>query len=198
MDKKILYKISQGMYILTNKKSGCCVDAVSQISGGDNPLIAVSVMKKNYTNTTMHNEDMFALSVIGLNTDYSVIKTYGFYSSLDYDKFGNSKTIEVDGIKVIDDSLGYIICKKVQEIENETHTLFIGRVIDAVNFKDDEPMTYQYYQANKDRLLNNGKRSNKTSWTCSICGYVYEGDELPDDFVCPICGVGKELFKKNN
>ena len=107
-DNKIMYKISQGMYVLTTKGGGCIVDAVSQISGGDNPLVAVAVMKKNYTNELMKSGDRFALSVIGLNNDPHVIKTFGFQSMRDADKFAQCETTG-DDVKIIKDSLGYML-----------------------------------------------------------------------------------------
>lgn len=194
-DKTITRKITQGMYVLTTKDGGCVVDAVSQISAGDNPLICVAVMKKNYTNELMHKSNIFAISVLGMNVDPEIIKTYGFNSMRDYDKFANSETIDVDGIKVIENSLGYMICEKIDTIENDTHTLFIGKIIEADKFKDEEAMSYQYYQEHKDELLKVKTEKGKTAWICTICGYVYYGEELPEDYKCPVCGVGKEMFK---
>lgn len=194
-DKKILRKISQGMYILTTKGGGCFVDAVSQISAGDNPLISVAVMKSNNTNTLMHENEKFALSIFGINDDPELIKTYGMNSMRDFDKFANSKVEEIDGINIIPDSLGYIICEKVDTIENETHTLFIGRVVKADKFKEDAPMTYGYYQDHKEELLQVKTEKGKTAYVCTVCGYVYYGEEMPEDFKCPMCGVGKDLFE---
>ena len=90
-DMNITRKISQGMYVLITKDGGCCVDSVSQISSGDNPLIAVAVMKTNYTNEVMKKNDVFAISVLGTNINPEVIRTYGMKSMRDYDKFANSK-----------------------------------------------------------------------------------------------------------
>ena len=193
-DSTILWKISQGMYVLTTKGAGCCVDAVSQISAGDNPLIAVAVMKTNYTNEAMKKNDRFAISVLGKNIDPEVIKTYGMKSMRDYDKFTNSNVEEVMGINILPDSLGYIICEKVDSFENDTHTVFIGRLIEADKFSDEPIMTYQYYQEHKSELMKIKTEKGKTAWVCTVCGYVYYGEELPEDFKCPMCGVPKELF----
>ena len=195
-NKKITRKISQGMYILTTKDGGCVVDAVSQISSGDNPLISVAVMKSNYTNELMKNNDMFALSVLGMNVNPDIIKIFGFNSMRDIDKFENVDTTEVNGINIINDSLGYMICEKVESIDNDTHTLFIGRLIEADLFEDLKEMTYGYYQEHKEELLKVTTSEGKTVWVCSVCGYVYEGEELPSDFKCPICGVSSNLFEK--
>lgn len=195
-NKKITRKISQGMYVLTTNGGGCIVDAVSQISSSDNPLISVAVMKSNYTNELLKKNDLFALSVISKDNNGEIIKTFGFNSQRDINKFDNVETIDVNGINVIKDSLGYMLCEIKDRIDNETHTLFIGRLIEADVFNDSEEMTYQYYQSHKDELIKVTTNNNETAWVCSVCGYVYYGETLPDDFKCPICGVSKELFNK--
>lgn len=195
-NKKITRKISQGMYVLTTKGGGCIVDAVSQISMGDNPLISVAVMKNNYTNEIMKNNDMFALSVLGMDVNPDIIKIFGFNSMRDIDKFKDVGITEVEGINIINNSLGYMLCEKVDSIDNETHTLFIGRLVEADMFEDTKEMTYGYYQENKDEILKTTNDEGKTVWVCSVCGYVYEGEELHDGFKCPICGVPSNLFEK--
>lgn len=195
-NKKITRKITQGVYALTTKGGGCIVDAVSQVSAGDNPLIAVAVMKSNYTNELMHQNDTFALSVLGLDVNPEIIKTFGLNSMRDIDKFAVTKTNEELDLKIIDNSLGYMICEKVDTIENETHTLFIGKLIEADIYKDGEAMSYGYYQEHKDELLKVKTEKGKTAWVCMMCGYVYYGETLPDDFKCPMCGVGKEYFER--
>mgnify|MGYP003291505318 CR=1 FL=1 len=197
-NKKITRKITQGMYILTTKNGGCVVDAVSQISSGDNPLISVSVMKQNYTNELLKNNDKFSLSVIGKNINPEIIKTFGYNSMRDINKFENIKTIQIDGIEIINESLGYMICEIIDTIENDTHTLFIGKLIHCDVLKDEEEMSYQYFQKHKDELIKVTTKKGKTAWICTICGYVYYGEEIPDDFKCPVCGVGKDLFNKKD
>ena len=145
-NKKITRKISQGMYVLTTNGGGCIVDAVSQISAGENPLISVAVMKSNYTNELMHNNNKFAISVLGHDVDPNIIKTFGFNSMRDINKFDNVEyKVECD-LNIVNDSLGYMILEKVDTIENDTHTLFIGRLIEADLYKDEPAMTYNYYQ----------------------------------------------------
>ena len=195
-NKKITRKITQGMYVLTTNGGGCVVDAVSQVSAGDNPLIAVAVMKNNYTNELMHKNETFALSVLGMNVNPDIIKTFGLNSMRDIDKFENIETNDIENLKVIEDSLGYMICEKIDSIENETHTLFIGKLIEADVHKDGEAMSYSYYQEHKGELIKVKTEKGQTAWVCTICGYVYYGEVLPDDYKCPACGVGPELFKK--
>lgn len=194
-NKKITRKISQGVYVLTTNNGGCVVDAVSQISAGDNPLISVAVMKKNYTNELLHKNDKFALSVMGIDANMEIIKTFGMNSMRDINKFDNVNITEIGGIPVIDESLGYMVCEVIDKVENETHTLFIGRLVEADVYDNKEVMTYNYYQEHKDELLKVTTEEGKIAWICTMCGYVYYGEELPAYFKCPICGMGKEFFE---
>ena len=193
---KITRKITQGMYVLTTNDGGCIVDAVSQISSGDNPLVAVSVMKNNYTNELMKKNSKFALSVLGKTVNPEIIKTFGFNSMRDINKFENTETTLIEDINVINNSLGYMLSEKVDTIDNDTHTLFIGKIIEADVYEDKEPMSYQYYQSHKEELLKVTTENGKTAWVCSVCGYVYYGDTLPEDYKCPVCGVAKDFFDK--
>lgn len=191
----ILKKITQGMYTLTTVGGGCIVDAVSQVSGGDRPLIAVSVMKKNYTNELLKKNSKFALSVLSKTVNPEIIKTFGFNSMRDINKFESIETVEVEGVNIIKDSLGYMVCEIIDSIDNDTHTLFIGRLIASNLYEDGEAMSYQYYQENKEDLLKERTDNGNTAWICTLCGYIYYGAEVPEDFKCPICGAGKEAFE---
>lgn len=193
---KITWKITQGMYVLTTEKGGCVVDAVSQVSGGDNPLISVAVMKKNYTNELLKKNTKFAISILSKEVNPEIIKTFGFNSARDINKFKKMETKQVEGLEVIKDSIGYMICEIVDSIDNDTHTLFIGKLIEGDVFEEKEPMSYGYYQEHKEELLKTKTQKGETAWICTVCGYVYYGEEVPEDFKCPICQVGKELFKK--
>jgi flavin reductase (DIM6/NTAB) family NADH-FMN oxidoreductase RutF/rubredoxin len=195
-NKNITWKITQGMYVLTTKNGGCVVDAVSQVSAGDNPLISVAVMKKNYTNELLKNNTKFAISILSNDVNPEIIKTFGFNSARDINKFEKTETIQVDGLEVIKDSIGYMICEIVDSIDNDTHTLFIGKLIEGDILEEKETMSYAYYQEHKDEFIKTKTEKGENAWICTVCGYIYYGDELPDDFKCPICQVGKELFIK--
>ena len=195
-NKNVTWKITQGMYVLTTENGGCVVDAVSQVSAGDNPLISVAVMKKNYTNELLKNNTKFAISILSNDVNPDIIKTFGFNSARDINKFERTETIKVDGLEVIKDSIGYMICEIVDSIDNDTHTLFIGKLIEGDIFEEKEVMSYGYYQEHKDELLKTKTEKGEIAWICTVCGYVYYGEDMPDDYKCPICQVGKELFKK--
>ena len=196
-NQKITRKITQGMYVLTTAGGGCIVDAVARVGGSDQPLIAVSVAKTNHSHKLLAENDRFALSVLGEDSDPEIIKIFGFNSSKDVDKCAKCQTIEVEGVPVVKNSLGYMVFDKVDAIDTETHTLYIGRMIeDDVFDADGRPMTYAYYQEHKESLTKTETEQGKTAWVCTVCGYVYYGDEVPDDYICPLCGLGKSYFKK--
>jgi len=194
-NKNITHKITQGVYVLTLDGGGCIVDAVSQVSSGNNPYISVAVMKSNYTNELMKKNKRFGLSVLGENNNPEIIKTFGLNSMRNLNKYEFVETTFVEEVPVINDSIGYMICEIVDSIENDTHTLFIGRLIEGNIFSDMEPISYAYYMEHKDELLKIKTEKNKTAWVCTLCGYVYYGEKLPDDFVCPWCGADKSLFE---
>ena len=193
---KITNKLTHGMYVVTTNGGGCIVDTVSQVSGTDNPLISISVMKSNYTNELVKKNKKLVLSVLSKDVDPNLIDNFGFHSARDYDKFSSLETFDVESIPVPKSIIGYIYLSVEDTIENDTHTLFICKYIKGEVLNDSEEMTYNYYREHKDDLVKSSTSSGKTAWVCTICGYVYYGEELPDDFKCPVCGVGKEYFKK--
>ena len=197
--KKINYSIIAGVYVLSTDGSACIVDAVSQVSAGDNPLIAVSVNKSNYTNEMMRKNNKFSLSILPKDVEGNIIKTFGFSSSRDINKFENIEFKEIDELKVVNDSIGHMIFEKVNELDCDTHTLFIGRLVSGERYNDKEELVYQYYQSHKDEYIKVKVNDEKTVWVCSLCGYIYEGETIDDDFICPLCGATKDLFvKKDN
>ena len=196
MDLTVTHRITQGMYVLTTEGGGCVVDAVSQVSGGDSPLFSVAVMKKNRTNELMRENSKFALSVLGVQGAGELIKQFGFQSSRDVNKFEGVAVTEVEGVKTLNDTLGYLVFEKVDAIENETHTLFIGRMIAGSVLNDEAPMSYGYYREHKEELLRVKTEKGQTAWVCTVCGYVYYGEELPEGYECPICSVDASLFVK--
>lgn len=192
----IMFNLTHGMYIITANGGGCVVDAVSQVSGGENPLISVAIMKTNYTNQLLKNNSTACLSILGEKTNGEVIREFGLKSMRDYNKFEYSGLIDIEGLKVVKDSIGYLMLEKVDSLENETHTLFIYKVVSTQKLNDDIEISYRYYREHKDELLKVKTEEGKTAWICTVCNYIYYGEEIPSDYVCPICGVGPELFSK--
>lgn len=195
-NSKITRKITQGMYILTTHGGGCVIDAVSRASAGDQPLITIAVSKTNHSHKLLQDNQRFALSVLGENANPEVIQVFGFNSSKDVDKFKHVDTVMIKEVPVLKESIGYMVCEKVDAIDMETHTLYVGRMIEGDILDNDKPMSYAYYQEHKGDLVKTTTANNQTAWVCTACGYVYYGEEIPDDYKCPLCGLGKEFFKK--
>ena len=196
MSKSLTRDILSGMFIVSTKDSACIVDTVLQVSSSSEPLISVSVNKNNYTNSMLKKNTKYGINILSKNVKGEVIKTFGFNSSRDIDKFGNFDYIDEDGIKILKDTIGYMILEKVQVIDAETHDIFIGKLVKEERFNDEEPLLYQDYQQHKDEYLKFKTSDGKTAWVCTVCGYIYYGDTLPEDFVCPKCGVGASAFEK--
>ncbi len=204
MDKKVFRNLSYGVYVVTSKsddkKVGCIANSAMQVTS-NNPTIAVSINHDNYTNKVIKETKKFGLSILKETTDPKIIGEFGFKSSKDTDKFENVSYEEMDGIPVISDSCGKMICKVIDMMETETHTVFLGEVIEADGYTNDNPMTYKYYHEKlkgtspknaptyeEEKGVKQENVSKTKKWKCKICGYVYEGESVPEDFICPICG----------
>ncbi len=205
MDKNLFRDVSYGMYIVTTSfegvKSGCTINTFTQITS-ENPIITISVNKENYTDEMIKKSKRFAVNVLSEKTNSELIGRFGFHSSRDFDKFNDTSYEEIENVPVLkEDTCGYFICELLEVIDCETHDIFKARVKACAKLTDNEPMTYKYYHdvikgtAPKSAPTYIEEKKSSTSYVCSVCGYVYEG-ELPDDFKCPICGVGKEMFTK--
>ena len=206
MDKNVLKNLTYGLYVIgcqDNHPSGCVVNTVFQITS--NPLLlAVSINKDNYTNKVLKKQKKFSISILSEKTDPQIIGTFGFKSSQDINKFAEFKYQEKDNIPYLEDCCGNLICEVIDLVETTTHTLFIAEIKDMFNYSQDTPMSYKYYHEvlkgsspkKAPTYQEEEIESEKTIWKCSICGYEVEMDELPEDFVCPICGQPAKVFKK--
>ena len=209
-NKKVMQDISYGMYVVTSKLEkhiGCIINTLCQITSGDNPIITISLNKDNYTNHVIKETRKFSVSILSEDTPKELIGTFGFSSSKDVDKFENTEYDMINNLPVVkENSTGYIICEVIDIVDCDTHDIFIARVIKGDKLTENSPMTYKYYhevvkgKAPKkaptyveEELELKKTESGKEVWVCSVCGYVHEG-KLPDDFKCPVCGVGRELF----
>lgn len=206
MNINILKNLSYGVYVVSTpngeKSTGCIANSLMQITYD---TIAVSINHKNYTNECIKKYKRFAISILGVETDENIIPVFGFQTGHDVDKFAGVKTMKVDGIDIIENSVGYIVCDLINMMETETHTLFLGKITNGEILHEQIPMTYAYYHA-----VKNGKSpktaptyieevtDSKEAYKCRICGYIYNGDinREPDSYVCPVCKKGKEFFDK--
>ena len=201
--------ISYGMYIVGTldgeREVGCIVNSIMQITP-QNPTIAISINHDNYTNKCIEETKMFSVSILPEVVDRNLISIFGFSSSKDNNKWESTEYIKVNNMPVLKVSCGYMICEVVDKLETDTHTVFLGKVIQADKLLNDVPMTYSYYhtvikgKSPKTAPSYVEEKEAESKYVCDVCGYVYDGDipfeELPDDYKCPICGVGKEHFKK--
>ena len=232
MDLKVLYNISYGIYIVSSKKedqiNGQIANTVFQITA-EPATIAVSINKKNFTHDFITQSKVFAVSVLEQKTDMKFIGRFGFKSGRNEDKFeGINYKIGVTGSPIImENTIAYLEAEVIQSIDVGTHTLFVGKVVEAENIKKAKPLTYDYYHqikkgispknaptyiADNKKIENNKERSQKMAkYKCSVCGYIYDpekGDpesgvnpgtpfeDLPGDWVCPVCGAGKDEFEE--
>ena len=198
MNKEGLRKLSYGVYLINTVNSGCVVNTLTQIT---NDKVIVAINKDNYTNKMLKENKKFNATVLTKETDMKVIQTFGFTSSKDNDKYKNFQ-IEKDSnnIPYIKNHMAALIeCEVINKIDLDTHTIFIATVTNTKNLSDEEVMTYDYYHKVKNGVTPPKAptyEKPKKGYRCPICGYIYEGENLPDDFVCPICGAPASIFEK--
>ena len=194
---KAVYNIGYGVYILTtnsSKKNGCVVNSVAQITSSP-ARVMVCVNKENYSCSEIQKSKVFNLSILDMTTAFSLIEKFGFSSGKDVDKFENFSDYDLaeNGVPYITKHTNsYLSLKVVQTNDVGTHMMFVCDIEKDVVLNSNESITYAYYQ-NK---LKPQKKTNKTVWVCSVCGYVYEGENIPEDFVCPLCKHGASDFVK--
>lgn len=214
MDINVFRSMSYGVYIVSamdgERPTGCVANSIMQITVSP-ATVAVSMNHDNYTNGCIEKSGKFAFSILAEDSDAGLIGNFGFQSGKDVDKFEHVDYEMIQGVPVIKHTCGYVVCKVIDKMETATHTVFLGEVIDgAVYDKAAEAMTYAYYHKvvrgkspkNAPTYLPDEKEAEtetvgkKIKYVCEVCGYVYEGDPLPGDYKCPICGVGPDKFKR--
>ena len=198
MDTKALFKIGYGLYVLTakdEKDNGCIINTVMQVTS--NPLqVAIALNKKNYTNEMIQKTRKFNLSILSEKADFSIYEHFGYKSGRDTDKFATFCDVKrsPNGLLYITKGTNAYMSAYVQhEMDLGTHSLFIGQLVAIENLNDDKSATYDYYQNNVKPKTEN---TVKKGWRCKICGYIYEGENLPADYICPICKHGAVDFEK--
>jgi len=225
MNLKALRKLGYGLYVVCsrkgNKLNGQIANTVFQITS-EPPTIAVSINKNNLTHDFIKESKIFTAAVLSQDTPLSFIGHFGFKSGRDIDKLeGISYKIgKSQAPVVIDNAVAYLEAKVTQEIDVGTHTIFIGELVGAEVLREGEPMTYAYYHQVKrgttpktaPSYIEEKKEVPKMAkYKCTVCGYIYDpelGDpdgsikpgtpfeEIPDDWVCPVCGAAKSEFER--
>ncbi len=200
MDKTAFYKLSYGLYLLTakagDKENGCIINTAIQCAS-EPKLLSVCVINKNYTCDMIRETGRFNVSVLTVNTPFELFQHYGMQSGRDVDKFAGDKATPCleNGIRYLPFGAAVFACRVVSSQDLGSHTLFVAEIEDAKTLTDTEPATYAYYQSNIKPQPKPEEKKVK-GWRCKVCGYIYEGEELPPDFECPICHHGPEDFEK--
>ncbi len=196
IDNTSLFKLSYGLFVISakadGKDGGCIINTAMQVT--DNPkTILISLNKRNFTHRLISETREFTLSVLSQSAPFSIFENFGFKSSRTSDKF--------DGIdaKRANNSIyylskyanAYISGKVIKEIDCGTHTMFFAEITEGKVLSDEPSVTYDYYF----KHIKPAPAPKKKGYVCKICGYVYEGETLPDDFICPLCKHGAADFE---
>ena len=196
-DLTALFNIGYGLYVVTSndgkKDNGCIVNTVSQLTSQPN-RVAVCINKQNYTHHVVKSTGIMNVNCLSIEAPFKVFENFGFQSGRNVDKFANCSPMRSDnGLVFLPHYINSFMSLKVEDyIDLGTHGMFICSVTEARVINRIETMTYTYYQKNvKPKPATEGKKG----WVCKICGYVYEGDELPEDFICPLCKHGAADFE---
>lgn len=191
MDTNAFFKLSYGLYIITSKskdkESGCVINAMMQLTV--EPLqIAIAINKNNYTTHLIQESQVFNASVLMKDVSMDIIKIFGFQSGRDTHKFKNGNYgVDKNGLKYLKDASAMFGCRVKKSIDVGTHYVFIAEVEEAKILNEGEVLTYATYHERK---------KVKQGWRCDVCGFIYEGEQLPEDYICPVCKVDASHFKK--
>ncbi len=199
MDDKALFKLASGLFLLTaktDKDNGCIINTVLQVTASPIRIVTV-VNKNNYTHNMIKETGNFNVSVLSETAPMDLYKKFGYASGRDTDKFnGYSSVVRSENglLYLTEYSNAYISGKVIEEKDLGTHTLFIADVTAAQVLSDTASATYEYYQKNV-KPAPEISNANNSGFICTICGYIYEGDKLPEGYICPVCKHGTEAFK---
>ena len=196
-DMTALFNIGYGLYVITSndgkKDNGLIVNTVTQVTNSPN-RIAVCINKQNYSHHVIQQTGIMNVNCLSVEAPFKVFETFGFQSGRNVDKFADCEKLRSDnGLVFLPKYINSFMSLKVEQyIDMDTHGMFICTVTEARVISDKETMTYTYYQNNvKPKPETDGKKG----WVCKICGYIYEGEELPEDFICPLCKHGASDFE---
>ena len=200
MNEKAFYNLTYGLFLLTAREgerdNGCIINTAVQVAN-DPPRISISVIKQNLTCEMILRTGQFNISAITNRADFELFKRFGMQSGRDVDKFADftwTDRSENGLLYLTGPSNAFFSAKVTEYFDLGSHILFVAEVTDAQVLSQEPSCTYGYYQSDikptPQRVVSEKKR-----WVCTICGYIYEGDEVPDDYLCPLCKHGKEYFK---
>ena len=199
-DMTALFRIGYGLYVVTSndgkKDNGLIVNTVTQLTDTPN-RIAVNINKANYSHHVIKQTGVLNVNCLSVDAPFSVFQQFGFQSGRSVDKFAGQKVYRSDnGLVFLDKYINAFMSLKVEQyVDLGTHGMFICSVTEARVMNDLDTMTYTYYQKNvKPKPETEGKKG----FVCKVCGYIYEGDELPEDFICPLCKHGAADFEPIN
>lgn len=196
MNDKAMYALSYGLFVLSarrgEKDNGCITNTAIQVTTTPNRIV-VAINKANYTHDMVKETGRFTLSVLSEEAKFELFQRFGFQSGRDVDKFADFQAHtarDQEGLPYV--TLGtnaWLSCKVVSATDLGTHTLFLADVLDGDVLSQVPSATYAYYQSRikPKPAAAPAPEGGKKRWVCKVCGYVYEGDFLPDDFICPLC-----------
>lgn len=201
MNKKTMYQLTYGLFILTSafdgKDSGCIINTAGQVTSDPN-RISIAVNKANFTQELVKKSGAFNISILSQDASFDLFRHFGFQSGRDTDKFASFADCRrsTNGLYYITAGTnGYISAEVEQTLDLGSHTLFIASVKDMDMLSEVPSVTYAYYQSSI-KPKPQQPSAGKTVWRCKVCGYTYEGEELPADFVCPLCKHPASDFEK--
>lgn len=200
MDNKALFKIGYGLYVLTAREqerdNGCIVNTVMQITSQPPYLAVCAVNKRNFTHDMILRGGAFNLSVLTERAPFEIYERFGFHSGKDTEKFSDFRGVKrsENGLLYLTEHANAVLSFRVTGTSDfSTHTLFSAEITGAELLSDEPSVTYDFYQ---NRVKPKPEPKKGKGWRCAICGYVYEEEELPPDFICPLCKHGVGDFVK--
>ena len=197
MDQRALWKLTYGLYLLTaqqdGRDNGCIINTAVQVA--ENPArVSISVIRGGLTHDMVLATGRFSLTALSVDAPFGLYQHFGMQSGRTADKFAGRADVArgANGIlHLTENACGHLECSVLQTVDLGTHTLFIAEVTEGSVLSDRPACTYAYYQSDVKRKP---QPLQKKGWICSVCGFVYEGEEVPEDFLCPLCKHGKKDF----
>lgn len=204
MEMKSFFKLSYGLYVVTTKFqekcSGCVINTMTQVTSTPSQ-VCITINHSNYTTELIKESGVFNVSVLLESVPMEVIRQFGFQSGRDVNKFKDGQYgKDLNGVYYLKEhSAAMFACRVNKMIDVGTHVMIVAEVVDARVLSDEPVLTYSAYHDKKNGTTPTSAPSyiaepQKKGWVCDVCGYIYEGDVLPEGFTCPICHVDASHF----